>query len=70
MECILRLDRDQHQWEQGEGGLILSYDAVDQIPGVPGFAEGWGRSIVPCPYCDGFGVAGQPWGLVWSGRSR
>ncbi len=24
-------------------------------------------SIVPCPYCDGFEVAGQHWGLVWSG---
>jgi thioredoxin reductase len=22
---------------------------------------------VPCPYCDGFEVAGQHWGLVWSG---
>jgi thioredoxin reductase len=25
------------------------------------------KSIVPCPYCDGFEVAGQHWGLVWSG---
>jgi thioredoxin reductase len=37
------------------------------MPDVPGFAEGWGTSIVPCPYCDGFEVAGQHWGLVWSG---
>lgn len=22
---------------------------------------------MPCPYCDGFEVAGQHWGLVWSG---
>lgn len=48
--------------------LILSYGIVDQMPDVPGFAEGWGNSIVPCPYCDGFEVAGQHWGLVWSGR--
>jgi thioredoxin reductase len=47
--------------------LILSYGVVDQMPDVPGFAEGWGTSIVPCPYCDGFEVAGQHWGLVWSG---
>ncbi|AYQ48867.1 Thioredoxin reductase [Dickeya solani] len=47
--------------------LILSYGVADQIPAVPGFAEGWGSSIVPCPYCDGFEVAGQHWGLVWSG---
>ncbi len=47
--------------------LILSYGVVDQMPDVPGFAQSWGTSIVPCPYCDGFEVAGQHWGLVWSG---
>ena len=47
--------------------LILSYGVADQMPDVPGFAEGWGTSIVPCPYCDGFEVADQHWGLVWSG---
>ncbi|MBB5410519.1 thioredoxin reductase [Paraburkholderia sp. HC6.4b] len=46
--------------------LILSYGVADQMPDVPGFAESWGTSIVPCPYCDGFEVAGQHWGLVWS----
>jgi thioredoxin reductase len=51
----------------GARRLILSYGVVDQMPDVPGFAKGWGRSIVPCPYCDGFEVAGQHWGLVWSG---
>ena len=47
--------------------VILSYGIVDQMPDVPGFAEGWGSSIVPCPYCDGFEVAGRHWGLLWSG---
>lgn len=47
--------------------LILSYGVVDQMPNVPGFAECWGSSIVPCPYCDGFEVAGQHWGVVWFG---
>ncbi|WP_226051478.1 NAD(P)/FAD-dependent oxidoreductase [Dickeya chrysanthemi] len=47
--------------------LILSYGVADQIPTVPGFAEGWGSDIVPCPYCDGFEVADRHWGLVWSG---
>jgi thioredoxin reductase len=51
----------------GARRLILSYGVVDQMPDVPGFAESWGTSIVPCPYCDGFEVAGQHWGLVWSG---
>src|SRR5436853_212309 len=52
----------------GARRLILSYGVADQMPDVPGFAEGWGTSIVPCPYCDGFEVAGQVWGLVWSGQ--
>src|SRR3954464_7886107 len=52
----------------GARRLILSYGVADQMPDVPGFAEGWGTSIVPCPYCEGFEVAGQHWGLVWSGR--
>ncbi|MDE1947243.1 MAG: NAD(P)/FAD-dependent oxidoreductase [Burkholderiales bacterium] len=47
--------------------VILSYGVADQMPDVPGFAERWGKSVVPCPYCDGFEVAGQHWGLVWSG---
>ncbi len=51
----------------GARRLILSYGIVDQMPAIPGFAESWGTSIVPCPYCDGFEVADQHWGLVWSG---
>lgn len=47
--------------------LILSYGVVDQMPDVPGFADSWGSSIVPCPYCDGFEVADQHWGVVWAG---
>ncbi|MCD1598242.1 NAD(P)/FAD-dependent oxidoreductase [Rheinheimera aquimaris] len=47
--------------------LILSYGVADQMPDVPGFIEGWGSTIVPCPYCDGFEVAGRHWGLIWSG---
>ena len=51
----------------GARRLILSYGVTDQMPDVPGFAECWGTSIVPCPYCDGFEVAGRHWGVVWSG---
>lgn len=50
----------------GARRLILSYGVTDQMPSIPGFAESWGTSIVPCPYCDGFEVADQHWGLVWS----
>jgi len=51
----------------GARRLLLAYGVTDRMPAIPGFAECWGRSIVPCPYCDGFEVAGQHWGLVYSG---
>ncbi len=51
----------------GARRVILSYGVADQMPDVPGYAESWGTSVVPCPYCDGFEAAGQHWGLVWSG---
>ncbi|CCM76464.1 NAD(P)/FAD-dependent oxidoreductase [Rhizobium mesoamericanum] len=51
----------------GARRVILSYGVVDQMPDVLGFAENWGTSVISCPYCDGFEVADQHWGLVWSG---
>jgi len=61
--CVLTDDNESLRARR----LILSYGVADQMPDVPGFAESWGTSIVPCPYCDGFEVAGRHWGLVWSG---
>ncbi|HYE70494.1 MAG TPA: NAD(P)/FAD-dependent oxidoreductase, partial [Aquabacterium sp.] len=60
---VLTADGERH----GARRVILSYGVADQMPDVPGFAESWGTSVVPCPYCDGFEVAGRHWGLVWSG---
>lgn len=47
--------------------VLLSYGLADRMPDIAGFAACWGQSIVPCPYCDGFEVAGKHWGLVYSG---
>jgi thioredoxin reductase len=46
--------------------LILAYGIVDQFPDVPGFAESWGKTVIHCPFCHGYEVAGKPWGLVYS----
>src|SRR6185436_10403858 len=32
----------------GARRLILTYGVADQMPDVPGFAESWGTSVVPC----------------------
>ena len=29
--------------------LLLTYGVADQFPAIAGFAECWGKSIVPCP---------------------
>jgi thioredoxin reductase len=46
--------------------LILSYGIVDQFPDIPGFAESWGKTVIHCPFCHGYEVAGKRWGLVYS----
>ncbi len=61
--CVVTDDKESLRARR----LILSYGVADQMPNVPGFAESWGTSIVPCPYCDGFEVADQHWGVLWSG---
>src|SRR5438552_2602060 len=40
----------------GARRLILSYGVADQMPDVPGFADSWGTSIVPCPHGNGLKV--------------
>jgi len=47
--------------------LILSYGIVDELPAMPGFAESWGKTIIHCPFCHGYEVAGKPWGLLYAG---
>lgn len=46
--------------------LILSYGIVDDMPAIPGFAESWGRTVIHCPFCHGYEVAGKPWGLLYA----
>ena len=45
--------------------LIMSYGRTDHFPDVPGFAECWGNTVVPCPYCHGYEIAGEHWGLLY-----
>lgn len=46
--------------------LILSYGIVDEMPEISGFAECWGKTVIHCPFCHGYEVAGTRWGLVYS----
>ncbi|PXA99786.1 NAD(P)/FAD-dependent oxidoreductase [Nostoc sp. 3335mG] len=46
--------------------LILSYGIVDEFPPIPGFAECWGKTVIHCPFCHGYEVAGTRWGVLYS----
>ncbi|MEO7221421.1 MAG: NAD(P)/FAD-dependent oxidoreductase [Devosia sp.] len=46
--------------------ILLSYGVTDQFPSIPGFAECWGNTVIHCPYCHGYEVAGGRMGLLYS----
>jgi thioredoxin reductase len=50
----------------GASRILLSYGVTDQFPNIPGFAECWGNTVIHCPYCHGYEVAGGEMGLLYS----
>ncbi|GGC60764.1 NAD(P)/FAD-dependent oxidoreductase [Chelatococcus reniformis] len=54
----------------GDGGekaarrLILATGVRDVLPSIPGLDERWGESVLHCPYCHGYEVAGRPLGVL------
>jgi len=48
--------------------LIIATGIKDQMPGINGFAECWGISIIHCPYCHGYEFRGQKTALMANGH--
>ena len=46
--------------------VILAFGYHDVPPDIPGFAECWGSTIIPCPFCDGYENRDRTWGIVGS----
>jgi thioredoxin reductase len=44
--------------------LVLAFGISDELPGIPGLAERWGRSVLHCPYCHGYEFSGQRLGVL------
>jgi thioredoxin reductase len=44
--------------------LLLAHGVRDLLPELPGLRERWGVSVLHCPYCHGYEVAGQPLGVL------
>ena len=47
--------------------LLVTTGLVDELPGVPGVAERWGRDVLHCPYCHGWEVRDQAIGILGTG---
>lgn len=47
--------------------LIFATGIKDVLPGLPGFSESWGISVLHCPYCHGYEVREQPTGIHANG---
>jgi len=47
--------------------LVLATGIKDQMPGIPGFADCWGISVLHCPYCHGYEVRQQKTGIFANG---
>src|SRR5918993_2620551 len=44
--------------------LVLATGVVDELPDIPGLRERWGKSVLHCPYCHGYEVAGARLGVL------
>ncbi|MFH0245608.1 NAD(P)/FAD-dependent oxidoreductase [Streptomyces sp. HK10] len=49
------------------GRLLVATGLADELPGVPGLAESWGRGVLHCPYCHGWEVRDRPVGVLSTG---
>jgi thioredoxin reductase len=44
--------------------VLVTTGLRDEIPGVPGLRERWGRDVLHCPYCHGHEVRDLPLGVL------
>ncbi|MEV0124030.1 NAD(P)/FAD-dependent oxidoreductase [Streptomyces sp. NPDC050703] len=44
--------------------VVLATGLVDGLPDVPGLAERWGRDVLHCPYCHGYEVRDEAFGVL------
>ncbi|WP_299506191.1 NAD(P)/FAD-dependent oxidoreductase [uncultured Roseobacter sp.] len=44
--------------------LVLAFGISDVLPELAGLNEGWGKSVLHCPYCHGFEYSGRNMGVL------
>ena len=60
---IAGIDGEQHLAKR----LLLATGVRDELPAIPGLMERWGKSVLHCPYCDGYELGGGKLGVLASG---
>lgn len=48
--------------------LLLATGVSDELPDIAGVEEFFGKSVFPCPYCDGWELRGAPIAVYGRGR--
>jgi thioredoxin reductase len=51
------------------GKLIFATGIRDVLPGIDGFAECWGISVLHCPYCHGYEIINEKTGILGNGET-
>ncbi|QHC26905.1 NAD(P)/FAD-dependent oxidoreductase [Streptomyces sp. GS7] len=44
--------------------VLVATGLRDELPGIPGVRERWGRDLLHCPYCHGYEVRDRPLGVL------
>jgi Thioredoxin reductase len=44
--------------------ILVTTGVRDELPGIPGVRERWGRDLLHCPYCHGWEVRDEPLGVL------
>jgi len=44
--------------------ILVATGIRDELPGIPGVRERWGRDLLHCPYCHGWEVRDRPLGVL------
>ncbi|MBO2465177.1 NAD(P)/FAD-dependent oxidoreductase [Actinomadura violacea] len=47
--------------------ILVATGLRDELPGIPGVRERWGKDVLHCPYCHGFEVRDQPLAVLGTG---
>lgn len=59
-------DADGQTWRAR--ALVLATGVIDEHPDIPGYAERWGHSVHPCPFCHGWEIRDQPVAVLGAGE--